>query len=676
MYNKSGYLKMDNVFQRINELKGIINRHNYLYYVLDNPSITDAEYDEYFRELKALETQYPLYATPDSPTKRVGDVISEKFEEYKHTTRLYSLDNSNSYEDLHKWYERVQKDYPLKKEIELVAELKIDGLAIALEYEDGVLEVGATRGNGTVGENITANLKTIKSIPLRLFDTPEKIQNISVRGEVFMPVSEFERLNKIQRENNDKEFANPRNAAAGSLRQLDSSIVAKRNLSMFSYAGIINQGNDVKTHFEMLELLRNLGFKTNPNTKLCKNIEEVIEFCTEWETKRFKLGYATDGVVVKVNGIKMQQELGFTARAPKWATAFKFPPEEVATIVKDIELSVGKSGAVTPVAILEPVQLSGSVVQRASLYNFDEIKRLDVRIGDKVVIKKAAEIIPKVISVDKEARSQDLKPFEIPTKCPACDSPLVSIEGEVNLYCADPNCVSRLQARLEFWVSKAGMDIDGVGESLIEQLIDRNLAQAPQDLYKLTENDLLQLDLIAEKAASNIYNAIQASKNRPLNMYLTALGIRYVGKETAEILSKNFTNIDELMQADSEKLSSIEGIGDKIAVTVVEFFKNEENKKMIQALKDVGINPIAENVEPVSDKLAGKTFVLTGALSFNRTAAAKRIKEMGGSVTSSVSKSTSYVVVGENPGSKLDKAQKFGIIVLNEQEFLDLLDEG
>ena len=663
---------MENVEKKIKEIREKLNLYNYQYYVEDAPSVTDAEYDALFRELKKYEEEYPQFITTDSPTQRVGGEVSKKFEEFEHVVRLYSLDNTTSYEDLEKWYERIQKEFPLEKNIELVCELKIDGLAIALEYENEKFKVGATRGNGVVGENITVNLKTIKSIPLKLFENDSNIKNISVRGEIYMPIDSFEKLNENQRKHNEKEFANPRNAAAGSLRQLDSSIVAKRNLSMFAYGGISHDVQNITSHYEMMMTLKKMGFKVNPATRLCKNVKEAIEYCKEWENKRFEMNYATDGVVIKVNEYRLQNQLGFTARAPKWATAFKFPPEEVATEIKDIIFSVGKTGAITPVAILEPVSLSGSIVQRASLYNFDEIKRLDIHQGDKVIVKKAAEIIPKVVAVDTNSRAENAQKFSLPSKCPVCGSQIIRPEGEANVYCQNPTCPAKNKAKLEFWASKSGMDIDGVGESLIEQLFEKGLVRSYEDFYKLTVEDLLTLDLVADKAASNLYNAIQESKTRPLNVFLTALGIRFVGAETAEILANRYSSIDEIMVAKKEDLESIEGIGTKIASGIIEFFEDEENVKIIKNLKLLGINPIAEK-KILSNVWEGKTFVLTGALSVSRTEVTKRIKEMGGKVSSSVSKKTSYVVAGEDPGSKLDKARNFGVIILNEDEFMKML---
>lgn len=658
------------VQERIEYLKDEINKSNYKYYVEENPYLSDFEYDKMFAELKELEEKFPMFKTSDSPTLRVGSV-SEKFLPHKHKYRLYSLDNTYNEEELKIWYERVCKEY--EQDLELVCELKIDGLAIALTYENGLFTLGVTRGDGVTGENITQNLKTIKAIPLKLFEP----KSLEVRGEIYMPKTSFEKLNQKALETGDKIFANPRNAASGSLRQLDSTITAQRDLSMFTYTGIFEDSIDnkeIKTHYEGMQKLRELGFKVNPNIRLVKNIQGAIDYCKEWETKRFDLDYATDGVVIKVNNIAIQKDLGFTARAPKWATAFKFPPEEAATKLLDIELNTGKSGVVTPVAVLEPVHLAGSVVSRASLHNFDEIRRLDVRIGDTVLIKKAAEIIPKVIKVIRNANNHKSLPvYQPPTVCPSCGAILEERENEVGLYCSNPKCPQIVCARIEYWASKEAMDIDNVGPALIKQLYDRNLISNPVDLYKLTMEDLLTLDLIKEKSASNIYNSIQTSKTRPLNRIITALGIRHVGKETADILVGVFPSFDALKSASFEALCNIEGIGEIIAKSVYDYFHNEENLNLIDELISLGINPQAEEIVK-SDKLEGKTFVLTGTLaSMTRDEAADLIKRNGGKTSSSVSKKTSYVLAGENPGSKFDKAQSLGVIILTEEDFLEMI---
>ncbi len=654
--------------ERINVLKQLIKENNEAYYVYDAPKITDFEYDELFRELKKLEAQYPLLITSDSPTQKVGDKISDGFKEHTHKYRLYSLDNSNNYEDLRKWYERILKEYPSEKEIELVVELKIDGLSCALSYENGVLKIGATRGNGIVGENITENIKSVKGIPLKL---PQPL-NIEVRGEVYMPVSSFERLNEENIEKGLKEFANPRNAAAGSLRQLDSSITARRDLHFFAYTAISD--NDIfNTHSGALSLLKEAGFTVNPNYKVVKGINPVIELCEYWGVERFNLDYATDGMVIKVNDLFKQNELGFTSRAPKWATAFKFPPEEVWTKLEGIELSVGKTGAVTPVALLTPVQLAGTIVKRASLHNFDEINRLGINIGNEVLIKKAAEIIPKVI---KKRDGEDLGVYSAPSECPVCHTPLVKPEGEVALYCPNTlNCPAQIKGRIEYWASKEALDIDGVGESIIEKLLEKGLISDFADLYKLTVNDFMQLDLIKEKSADNLYNAVQASKNPSMTRFLTALSIKLIGKETADLIANEFPTLDAIKSASEEDLIKIDGIGDKAAKSVVEFFKNPYNLSVLNKLEEYGVKPQGSAFEKLSDIFSGKTFVITGTLSKPRNVFEERIKKAGGKVSSSVSKKTSYVLAGENPGSKFDKATSLGVIILNERDF-ELLSQG
>ena len=656
------------VEERIQYLKDEINKSNYKYYVEENPYLSDFDYDKMITELKELEEKYPLLKTPDSPTQRVGSV-SEKFFSHTHKYRLYSLDNTYSAEELKKWYERVCKEY--NKKLQLVCELKIDGLAIALTYDKGLFTLGVTRGDGVTGENITPNLKTIKAIPLKLFEP----KTLEVRGEIYMPKTSFEKLNEESLAKGEKVFANPRNAASGSLRQLDSKITAKRDLSMFTYTGIFEDAEDknIKTHYDGMMYLKKLGFKVNPNIRLVDDIQGAIDYCNEWATKRFDLNYATDGVVIKVNDFAIQKDLGFTARAPKWATAFKFPPEEVATKVLDIEVNTGKTGIVTPVAILEPVQLAGSTVARASLHNFDEIKRLDIRIGDTVLIKKAAEIIPKVVKVMDTDIHESLPVVKPPKICPSCGAKLVERCGEVGLYCQNPDCGSLMCAKIEFWASKDAMDIDNVGPSLIQQLYDKKFISNPVDLYRLTMQDLMQLDLVKEKSAMNIYTSIQESKTKPLNRLLTALGIRHVGKETADILSGEFATLDDIKNADVERLANIEGIGGIIAQSIYDFFHEERNVKMIEELKELGVNPVSK-VKPKSDKLAGKTFVLTGTLqNMTRDEASAIIKSHGGKTSSSVSKKTSYVLAGENAGSKLDKAQNLGVIILTEDDFLEMI---
>lgn len=655
------------MIDRINFLKDEINKHNYLYYVEDNPSISDYEYDQLFAELKRLEMAHPELRTPDSPTQRVGSV-SEKFLPYKHKYRLYSLDNTYNYDDLVVWYEKLSKNF--KDNVELVCELKIDGLAVALTYDKGIFTTGVTRGDGVTGENITTNLKTVKSIPLRIFEDID----VEVRGEIYMPKTSFEKLNEESVELGEKPFANPRNAAAGSIRQLDSSITAQRDLSIFVYNSTFeNLEKPPKRHYDSMMYLKKLGFRINPNIKLCKNIEEAIEYCKEWETKRFELNYATDGVVIKVNKLAYQEELGFTARAPKWATAYKFPPEEATTKLLDIELNVGKTGAITPVAILAAVNLAGSKVARASLHNFEEIKRLDIRIGDEVVIKKAAEIIPKVIRVVQDEEHFKRPVYNVPKICPDCGARLETRPDEVNLYCSNPECSSLLKAKLEFWVSSDAMDIDKIGPGVIEQLFKKGLVRTPLDLYKLKKEDFLTIDGYKEKSASNMYMSIQNSKTQPLSRFLTALTIKHVGKETAEILANEFKTLDRFYHIDNYDVIDIPGIGQKTGMEVRDYFNNEKNLQLMDEFKAVGVNPV-QDVERVSDILKGQKVVLTGTLTnMTRDEAEEIIKSMGGKPTSAVSKNTSFVIAGENPGSKFDKARELGVKILTEKEFLEMM---
>ena len=665
--------------KKIQELKDKINRHNYLYHVQDVPEIPDVEYDRLFNELKELEKNYPQFITPDSPTQRVGAIASEKFEQVKHKFRLYSLDNANSEEELIDWYNRVHKDFPNDK-LEFACELKIDGLAIALTYRNGYFERGATRGDGLIGEDISRNLKTIKSIPLKLFPADSKIPElVEARGEVFMPKASFEKLNEKRRQIGEPEFANPRNAGSGSVRQLNPQVTAERDLDIFVYGGVVIglEKAQPKTHWDILKLFKELGFKTNKNSKLCKNIDEVIEFCRSWEQERFNLEYAIDGVVIKINDISKQEELGFTSRSPRWAIAFKFPPEEALTTLLDIEINVGRTGAVTPVAILEPVKLAGTTVSRASLHNADEIGRLGLRLGDKVYVKKAAEIIPKVIGVDLSQRDESSEPYKYPKFCPSCGTELERRENEVIQYC--PNilgCKAQLQGRLEYWVSRDAMDIDGIGSSLITQFINYNLIKDPADLYAMNKDQILSMERMAEKSATNIIESIQKSKSRPLSRLINALGIRFVGKETADILSQNFHSIDVLKTASLKELANINGIGDKIAQSITNYFENPESTRMIQKLKEYGVKTEEDVSETEGEKpLAGYTFVLTGTLSsMDRNDAGDIIKSLGGKITSSVSKNTSFVIVGENPGSKYDKALKNNVKILNEEEFIQLIN--
>lgn len=659
-------MDINQVYHKIDKLRNQIKKYNEAYYQKDSPLVDDATFDKLYRELKELEEKYPDYKPEEKLTNKVSGERSKKFKEHKHTYRLYSLDNSNNLEELRKWVEKTVKDLGKTRKVSFVAELKIDGLACALTYKNGQLEIGSTRGDGFVGEDITKNLLTITDIPQKL---PQPL-DIDVRGEVYMPISSFEKLNEQQTLNNEKLFANPRNAASGSLRQLNSEITKKRNLKFFSYAAIIESQNDIKTHYETLDLLQSLGFSVNSNKKLCKNVEEIIEFCNFWENERFKLDYATDGIVIKVNELNFEEDLGYTSRAPKWATAYKFPPEKVWTKLVNIEYNIGKTGAITPVAIMQPVSLGGTIVKRASLHNFDEIKRLDLAIGDKVLVKKAAEIIPKVVEAK---HTDDMKPIKLPQKCHSCDSLLNKPENEVNFYCSNVLCPSQIVAKLEFFASKSGMDIDGMGSQIVRQLYNLGLIKTFDDFYKLEYDDFLKLNLVKEKTATNLLNAINKSKNTTLAKFLTALSIKHVGKETALLISNDFNTLDKLENATFEQLAQIQGIGEKIAKSVYEWFKNEHNLNIVKDMLQLGVTFEEINNAQISDKFKDKTFVITGTLSQKRSYYEEKIKQNGGKVSSQVSKNTSYVLCGENPGSKYDKALNLHVIILNEDEFNNML---
>ncbi|MBR2069494.1 MAG: NAD-dependent DNA ligase LigA [Candidatus Gastranaerophilales bacterium] len=666
------------VQERIANLRKTIEINSYKYYVEDNPELEDWEYDKLFKELKLLEEQHPELITPDSPTQRVGG-ISEKFIQVPHRIRLYSLDNSNNNEELHAWYNRVLKDVGEAKntqlsllgsnydDIELVSELKIDGLAVSLTYKNGVFIQGLTRGDGVIGEDITNNLKTVKSIPLRLFEPID----IEVRGEIYMPISSFNKLNKIQIENNQKTFANPRNAAAGSIRQLDSSITASRDLSIFIYTAIIDKKYNIKTHTDAMDFCKKLGFRVN-NYRKCKNINDVIQFCMDMSEYRKTLNYATDGVVIKVNSLYKQEELGFTARAPKWATAFKFPPEEVWSKLKSVEFSVGRTGVVTPVAVIEPVLLSGSTVGRASMYNFDELQRLDISLNDDVLIKKAAEIIPKVV---RSRKTQNSKPLILPDNCPSCGAKLIDVEGEVARYCPNHDtCPAQIKGRIEYFVSKAAMDIDGFGEIVIEKLVNKGFIKYFSDIYKLTQEQLMSLELIQEKSSTNLMNAIEKSKDVLFSKFINALGIRLVGKESSDILAQNYKTIEELINAKYEDLAGIMGIGEKMAKSIVEYFQDEKNISVINEMLSLGVK-ITNKYQGIVDlRLKGQSYVITGTLeTMSRDVAQAKLKELGAKTPSSVSKNTTFVVIGSNPGSKADKARELGIQILSENDLIKIL---
>ncbi|WP_282137648.1 NAD-dependent DNA ligase LigA [Rossellomorea aquimaris] len=660
--------------KRINELHELLNQYNYEYHVLDKPSVPDSEYDQLLRELIELEDQFPDLKTSDSPSQRVGGAILDAFEKVEHRTPMLSLGNAFNEEDLRDFDRRVRQ--AVGDDFSYVCELKIDGLAVSLRYEDGVFVQGATRGDGSIGEDITSNLKTIRSIPLKI---SEKI-SFEVRGEAFMPKGSFEALNKIKDEKGEEPFANPRNAAAGSLRQLDPKIAASRNLDLFLYALADIGDTGIDSHSEGLDKLESLGFKTNPERKQCATIEEVIDFVGKWTDQRPNLSYDIDGIVIKVNSLEQQKQLGTTAKSPRWAIAFKFPAEEVVTVLKEIELSVGRTGVVTPTAILAPIRVAGTTVQRASLHNEDLIREKDIKIGDHVVIKKAGDIIPEVVNVLEDKRTGDEQEFHMPTHCPECESELVRLEGEVALRCINPKCPAQIREGLIHFVSRNAMNIDGLGEKVISQLFREKLIEDVADLYRLEREQLLQLERMGEKSADNLLDAIQASKANSLEKLLFGLGIRHVGAKAAKTLAQEFGSMDKLMNLGKEELTNVNEIGDKMADAIVAYFENDEVKELIQELKDAGVNLEYKGPKPVAASevdsyFAGRTIVLTGKIErLSRNEAKEKIELLGGKVTGSVSKKTDLVIAGEEAGSKLTKANELNIEVWDEDKLMEELN--
>jgi len=661
--------------KQVQELHELLNTYNYEYHVLDKPSVPDSEYDRLMQELIKLEEQFPELKTPDSPTQRVGGVTLEAFQKVEHRTPMLSLGNAFNETDLRDFDRRVRQ--AVGDDVQYVVELKIDGLAVSLRYENGLFVQGATRGDGTTGEDITENLKTIRSIPLRL----KRELSFEVRGEAFMPRKSFERLNELRLEQEEEPFANPRNAAAGSIRQLDPKIAAKRNLDIFVYSIADLGGIGVQRHSEALDLLEDLGFKTNKERRKCDSIEEVLTAINEIQEKRSTLTYDIDGIVIKVDSLAQQEELGFTAKSPRWAIAYKFPAEEVMTKLLDIELSVGRTGVITPTAILEPVRVAGTTVQRASLHNEDLIREKDIKIGDTVVVKKAGDIIPEVVNVLVDLRTGEEKEFSMPTHCPACESELVRIEGEVALRCINPQCPAQIKEGLIHFVSRNAMNIDGLGERVVEQLFVEGLIKDVADLYRLTRDELIKLERMGEKSTDNLLQAIEQSKGNSLERLLFGLGIRHVGAKAAKTLAQQFETIENLQKASKEELIAINEIGDKMTDAVVTYFENPDVQHLIAELKSLGVNteykgPKLIKAEDSDSYLAGKTVVLTGKLEqLTRNEAKEGIEALGGKVTGSVSKSTDLVVAGEAAGSKLKKAQELKIEVWDEARLYEELNK-
>lgn len=659
------------VKKKMDELIDLINYHSNKYYNEDTPEISDFEYDNLMKELMKIETEHPELKREDSPSTRVGGKPLDKFNQVTHKIPMLSLSNAYSAQDLRDFDKRVRES--VNKDVEYVVEFKIDGLSVGLTYVDGVLKTGATRGNGVIGEDITQNLKTVKTIPLKIDDKEE----IIVRGEVYISKENFEKINEQQEENGLQLFANPRNLAAGTLRQLDSKLTAKRPLDIFIFNLEYMQNEKFKTHSQSLEYLSNLGFKVSPNFKICKTIEDVIEHIEYWTINRSDLSFEIDGMVIKVNDLEEREQMGYTAKSPRWAIAYKFPAEQKKTKLKDIIVEVGRTGTITPTAILEPVRLAGTVVARATLHNEDYINEKDIRIGDTVLVQKAGDIIPQVVEVIKEDRTGDEIKFHMPEKCPVCHEPTVRLEGEAAVKCINMSCPAQIRRGIIHFASRDAMNIDGLGESIISLLLDNKIIKDVADLYYIKKEDIVNLERLGEKSATNLINAIEKSKNNDLYRLINGLGIKYIGVKGAKVLAKSFKSLDDIINSSIEELTNLEEFGEVMADSVVEFFKEDKNIVVINKLKEVGVNTLSSNSEDnglanIFDKMK---IVLTGTLpTLKRNDAKELIEARGGKATSSVSKSTTFVLVGEEAGSKLTKANELGVTVIDEAKFLELLN--
>ncbi len=675
-----------NILDRIDFLGKAINHHRFCYYILDNPEISDSEFDKLYQELTELEAKHPDLINPNSPTQSVGYNPSTDFRSIKHERPMLSLDNATSIEDIAHYLQKINKNISGNADFNkfcYLTELKIDGLSLSLIYEHGQLTQGLTRGNGSYGEDITLNVKTIKTIPKTLnISTIEDLpQNIEVRGEVYMPVSSFNNLNEGLIANGHKPFANPRNASSGSIRQKDPKLTLKRNLAFFAYFLYDNE-KPLSHHFDQtqqLDILQKLGFLVEPNYKLCQNLSEIELFCNYWDKARFNLDYQTDGLVIKLNNAQFWEELGSTTHSPRWAIAYKFPPQQASTILESIDFEIGRTGVVTPVANLYPVTLAGSVVRRATLHNYDQIKRLDIRLGDTVIIEKAGEVIPAIVSVDLSQRLANAQPVEYPQYCPSCSSELRQLDNDVAYRCVNYYaCPSQKLRRLEHFVSREAMNIEGLGVSLLKKLLDAHLINSPVDIYKLTQANLLSIERMGIKSAGNILVNIEKSKENDLNQLIFALGIRHVGLNTANLLASYFKTLPNLALAKIDELEAIEGVGPIIAQAIVNYFSDPHNILLIDELESIAVNTkVIELNLSNSGKLNQKSFVLTGQLqSLTRLAASELIKARGGIFKDSLTSKTDYLVVGDNPGSKLLKAQKLGIMILDETQFKELVNDG
>ena len=659
----------EKVRQEAENLKKEIEYHNYRYYVLASPIITDEEYDKLMKKLIELEEKYPELRTPDSPTQRVGGQPLSGFESVEHSEPMLSLDNTYNEAEILNFHERVKKNVG---ETEYVAELKIDGVSIALRYENGILVKAITRGDGLRGDDVTTNVKTIKSIPLRL---PEPI-TIEVRGEIYMPVSDFEEYNRQREEEGLTPFANPRNATAGTLHLLNPSEVSQRKLDSFIYFVVKPQNFGLKTHWEALDFLKNLHFKVNPHNELCKSINDVIEYWRKWSKNRSQLEYWVDGVVVKVNNFEQQNELGWTAKSPRWAIAFKFPAQQAKTRIMDVTFQVGRMGTITPVAELEPVELEGTVIKRASLHNFDYIQQKDIRIGDYVLIEKAGGIIPQIVHVITELRDGTEKEVIVPSKCPVCGGDVGKESGDYVAYvCLNPHCPAKLKRHLEVFVSRQALDIQGLGPRIISKIVDAGLVKDIADIFYLSVFDLSQISGLGPKMISNILSEIERAKSATLDKLIVGLGIPGIGEKTAKVLAKKFKSLEDLSNATAERLLEIEGVGEDSAKNIVDYFSLPKTKEIIEKLKRAKVNLENTAIEE-EDILSGLTFCVTGTLKgYSREEIKKYIESLGGHFTDTVTKKTNYLIVGDNPGSKLQKAEKFGVEIITEEEFLRLVEQ-
>src|SRR5258707_1718412 len=657
------------------ELRDKLRHHEYLYYVLDQPEISDASYDRMMKRLEELETAHPELITPDSPSVRVGGTPREGFQTVQHARPMLSLDNAFSYDQLRDFDRRVRQGSGREK-IEYIAEHKFDGLSISLQYVNGLLARGVTRGDGRTGEDVTPNVKTIRSIPLRVeLSTLKKLKlpsTFEVRGEVLMTRKSFDAMNRQQEESGGKIFVNPRNAAAGSVRVLDPSITARRRLEFFAYYLLVDGEVPFAKHSESLEALKQLHFRASEDWKLCDGIDEVVKYCDVWEPKREKLPYEIDGVVIKANSIGIQGELGFTAKAPRWAIAYKYPARQEPTVVNDIIVQVGRTGTLTPVALLEPVQVGGVTVSRSTLHNMDEIERLGLQIGDTVLIERAGEVIPHVLKVVKEGKSR--KPFRMPKHCPECRSTIHHVEGEVAYRCVNAACPAKRRESILHFAGRHAMNIDGLGDKIVDQLVDKGLVKDVADLYALKEDEVAGLERMAEKSAQNLLEEIEASKKNSLARLIYALGIQFVGERTGQLLAEHFSSLEELAAAKEEELEEVPEVWPEVAASIVEIFSEAANRQLIKKLSKAGVHPRVERRVVKSQKLAGKSFVFTGGLANrSREEAGEIVQQHGGKVSGSVSEKTNYVVVGADPGSKYDKAKELGVTILTEADFEKLL---